>query len=127
MAITLDTITLPKDLVINNEFSDTNISADIIYSLGGKPMIFERELGGKIITLVGTRQTGWIDRSTLKQLQQLSNAIRTTYTLIFESDIYNVRFRHEARPVIQSSPIIPRPNHSDNDLYSNLVIKLMEV
>lgn len=126
MTIQIDTVTLP-DLVIDGEFEFTGVRAEVAHSLGGTPIVWEDSIQGKPLDLVGTRDEGWIDRTTLLALQALAGVAGATYTLTYESDTYNVRFRHEDVPAIEAFPIIPRPNPDGTDWYSNVRIKLMEV
>jgi hypothetical protein len=126
MAISIDAVSLP-DLVIEGEFDFTGVRAEVALSLGGTPIVWEDSVQGKPIDLVGGNDTGWIDRSTLVSLLALAAVAGATYTLTYESDTYNVRFRHEEAPAIEATPIIPRPNPDGTDWYNNVRIKLMEV
>jgi hypothetical protein len=126
MSITLAGISLP-DLVIEDEYAQAGVRSVVEFSLGGRPIIWEDLRYGKTIDLVGTGDTGWIDRSTLEQLQSIANIPLQEFTLDYEGELKSVRFRQEDPPVISATPILPRPNHVDGDWYANVRIKLMEV
>ena len=126
MAITLEEIELP-DLVWDNEFSRVPVVAEVDMSLGGTPIIWEQAIEGLPIDLVGGLDTAWILRSVLSSLRTLARVPEALYTLSYEGSNYVVRFRHEDSPVIEASPVVPRPNHEDEDWYNNVRIKLMEV
>jgi len=126
MSITLGGISLP-DLTKDGEFSQQQVRAVVEFSLGGTPNIWEDLKYGKSIDLIGTSDTGWIDRQTLLDLQALVGVPLVSYSLDYEGELKTVRFRHEDQPVIEADPIIPRPNHVTTDYYNNVRIKLMEV
>lgn len=126
MAITLGGITCP-DLLIDDEFSQTGVDGEVVMSLGGKPLIFEREISGKIIDLVGTVNQAWMARSILSSIFTLASLPHVSYQLSYEGAITTVRFRSENPPVIEATPLIPRPNQAVTDWYYNIKIKLMEM
>jgi len=126
MAITLGAVALP-DLIIDNEFGLSGIQAVVKFSLGGTPLIFEQERGGKPLDLVGTADSGWITKATLLSLRAMASVPRATYLLSYENTNYTVRFRNESQPVIEAEPVLPRPNQEVDDWYANVRIKLMDV
>jgi hypothetical protein len=127
MAITLGTVTLPDDLRFINRYTWTGLQAEVKYSIGGVPLIWEGNLYGRPITLVGDLNTSWIDYETLSNLQSLASVQYAQYTLVFGDEIYNVRFRHEDSPVIEATPVAEYPEYANNDKFAELIIKLMEV
>lgn len=124
MAITLDGISLP-DLVIESEFAETKVRSVVEESLGGKPIVWETSRTLRILDLVGGSDFGWIERSVLALMRAKADIAGATYILVYESDTYTVRFRNEDSPTIEADPIIPRPNHADEDYYNNVRLKLM--
>lgn len=126
MAITLGGVLLP-DLVINDEISWSGIRCEISRTLDGSLLVWEQEIAGRPMTLVGRNDTAWITRRILFDVMGLAEVVGGVYVLNYEGEIYNVRFRHEDEPVISSVPVVERPNPSNNDWYSNVMIKLMEV
>ena len=124
MAITLAGIDLP-DLVRVSEYAQYGTRAVVEFSLGGKPIVWEDLKYGESFDLGGTSDTGWISRSTLEALAAIAAVPLQIYTLDYEGDIKSVRFRQEEPPVVSAQPIIPRPNHENEDWYNNVLIKLM--
>ncbi len=123
MAITLGGVTLP-DLTIDDEFAWTGVEAAVDRSVGGAPIVWEREISGRPVDLVGGDDTGWITRATLSALKALAAVPRATYTLSYEGTDYTVRFRNE-EIAIEATPVIPRPNHGTGDYYRNVRIRFM--
>ena len=123
MAITLGGVSLP-DLSIEQEYGWTGVEAAVDRTVGGSPVVWEREITGRTLDLVGGDDMGWITRSTLESLKSLAAVVRGTYTLSFEGTDYTVRFRHE-EGAIEAAPVIPRPNQASGDYYRNVRIRLM--
>lgn len=126
MAITLGGVALP-DLIIEKETSWSGIRSVVELALDGTPVIWEGEVAGKPIDLVGRSDTAWIARQVLFQIVDLAKVLNAEYVLDYEGEIINVRFRHEEGNVISAMPVVERPNPSNNDWYSDVYIKLMEV
>jgi len=124
MAVTLESVVLP-DLIIENEFAWTGVSAEVARTLAQNLIIWEEEKTGKPLDLVGDYLHGWITRETLNEILELSKVTGASYELQYETDLYVVRFRHEDPPVIEASPLIPRPNQGGTDYYSNVRLKFM--
>jgi hypothetical protein len=126
MAITLEGIVLP-DLTIENETSWTGVQCIVDRALSGDPIVWEQEMEGKPIDLIGRSNTAWITRGTLLEIRDLAKVSSAVYVLDYEGIITNVRFRHEEGDVVSALPLVERPNPSDDDWYSDVRIKLMEV
>ena len=126
MAIRIGSVVL-TELVIENEFGWAGIDVRSNKSLDGTPIVWEQSATGQPMDLVGDTDTAWLSRSTLSSLQALAAVPNATYTLIYQSRSYNVRFRHEDAPVISAEAIIPRPNHGNTDWYNRVRIRLMIV
>lgn len=126
MAIILGGITLP-DLIIDNEMSWSGIQGEVGRSLDGSLIIWEQEMAGEPINLVGRTDTAWITRTVLLQIQALAMVANTVYVLNYEGVENNVRFRQEEGNVISALPVVERPNPASDDYYSDVVIKLMYV
>lgn len=126
MAITLDGIALP-DLVIENETHWTGVQCEVDRALDGSLIVWEQEMAGKPIDLVGRSDTAWVTRKILFDIYNLAKVPNAVYVLDYEGVINNVRFRHEEGDVVAGAPVVERPNPSDNDWYSNVHIKLMGV
>ena len=125
MAITLGGVSLP-DLTIEQEFGWTGVESAVDMSVGGAPIVWEREISGQPLDLVGGEDTAWITRAILEDLLALAAVPRATYTLDYEGTEYTVRFRNEDG-AISAEPLVPRPNHEDTDYYKNVRIRLMIV
>jgi hypothetical protein len=110
-AITLDTVTLPEDLVWEDEFSWTPVEQASDYTLGGALVVeTAARLAGRPVTLAGAEDQGWITRTTLEALYALAQAPSTGLALtLADGRSLTVVFRHggpaiEARPVVRVSP-----------------------
>lgn len=126
MAISLEEIPLPD--LVKSSIGNAPVRAVAATALDGTPIIWEQSTdGGDIIDLVGGDTSGWITKSTLDSLIALASIARAVYTLNYEGNTYNVRFRHEDHPAIEADPVIGRPNPDGSDNYNNVLIKLMEV
>lgn len=126
MAITLDGIALP-DLVIADETAWTGVQCEIDRALDGRPIVWEKEMSGRLIDLVGRTDTAWITRQTLLKIRDLAVIVNAEYVLDYEGVVTSVRFRHEEENVMSAIPVVERPNSADSDWYSDVHIKLMEV
>ena len=125
MSITLDGINLP-DLVKEADLSWTGLEAVVETSLAGAPIVWERTIGGKPVNLVGGPDSAWITRATLISLRDRAGVARATYTLNYEGELTDVRFRSEDPPAIEATPVKPSPETETGDFYNNVRIKLME-
>lgn len=126
MSVILDTIVLP-DLVIANEVGWTGVYCETERALDGSLLIWENTVSGEPIDLIGGSDIAWIDRDVLMNVKELAEVSNAVYTLEYEGDIKQVRFRHEDGNVISATPLVGRPNREDSDRYANVIIKLMEV
>ena len=108
MAITLDTIVLPNDLIWVNEFEPWNVSIHTEWSLAGALLLQDgKKLKGRPITLQGGANAAWCDRSTLEAIKALYEQ-RKVMTLVYGSQTFQVRFAEKAW---DAQPIIP---YADN-------------
>jgi hypothetical protein len=127
MAIQLDTIVLPDTLNLQEAYGNPLIVSAVDLTIGGTPIIHEQQILGRPLTLVGEENRGWIDFSILQSLVAIASVVNAQYTLLFEGQSFNVRFRHEDSPVIVAEPIVARPNHIATDQFNNVTINLMEL
>lgn len=123
MAIALGGVSLP-DLVMDQEYAWTGVESAVDLTIGGAPIVWEREISGQPLDLVGGDDTGWITRTTLESLKSIASVPRATYTLSYEGTDYTIRFRHEDG-AIEATPVISRPNQASADYYRNVRIRLM--
>lgn len=125
MALTLDAITLPDDLIWSDEFDFVPMQQQESYTLTGA-LIVETGLkqAGRPITLSGV-DSGWITRQTLKSLYaKLSSAAVMVLTLQ-DARTFNVIWRNGQQP-IEAKPVQENINFQDGDYYT-LTIRLMQV
>jgi len=128
MAITLDAINLPDDLVWTDEFGWSNVTQDVKKSLTGALIIQEStQTKGRIITVGGTQTTGWIDRATLNLILAKANVPDTIMTLTYHGEVYTVMFSRSGNTSpVDAKQIFDLSDRSDTHLYS-VVLKFIEV
>jgi hypothetical protein len=127
MAITLGGVSLP-DAIILEPFEHPGIHASAEDTIGGGKIIQEfSRLDFRNIDLYGEEDIAWITHLTLESLRTIAMVASATYTLVYETNSWLVRFRHEDSPVVYAEPIIPKVIPLNTDYYNNLWIKLMKV
>ncbi len=124
--IQLDSLILP-DLIWIDKYQNTGIDSRIDKTLTGRLIVWEQSSQGKLITLSGSSDTGWIEKEDLETLLVMAKVPNAIYELSYENVLYSVRFRHEEAPTIEAQPVVGRPNQGNYDYFNNLTIKLMEV
>lgn len=125
--ISIESINLPG-LVLADDVAHTAVRSDVAKTLAGGLVIWETtEPSGRVITLAGGDDYGWLERSTLQSLQALASVPGATYSLTTPSETITVRFRNENPPAVEATPIVERPNPAAGDWYNKISIKLMEV
>ena len=116
--ITLGGITLSNDMYLEPAHGWTGVAASVERSLGGNLIIWESALGGgESLDLICTENMGWITYTTLIQIKAMASVVGATYTLVYRTETFTVRFRNEDAPTLEMSPIIPRKELTD-DSYS---------
>jgi len=113
-------------LVWNDEFNNSEIDAIKRLTLAQNYNIQEFNVCEKPITLEATENQGWLTRKQVEILYEKASVPNKTYPLIYNGKCYLVRFRWEDPPVIDVTPILPRPNMADDDYYYG-TIKLMQI
>ena len=113
-------------LVWNDEFNNSEIDAIKRLTLAQNYSIQEFNVCEKPITLEATENQGWLTRKQVEMLYEKASVPNKTYPLIYNGKHYLVRFRWEDPPVIDVTPILPRPNMADDDYYYG-TIKLMQI
>lgn len=125
MTISLDTLTLPDELIWIDEFNWNPIRVEEKYSLSGIRNLSESLLptdSGRPITL--TSDNSWIDRQDLITLHNWSRLKNHTMVLTLHDDsTYNVRFKHNEAPVIEYENLLSTA-YVDEDTIYKLTIKL---
>ena len=127
MAMTLGGIALP-DLIIEDRLSHPGVRSSVTPTLAGGIIIQEfSQIDNRYVDLVGGDDYGWIQYSILQNIRSIAMLANTAYTLVYETETYTVRFRHEEPPVVYAEPIIPQVEPSSGDWWNNVTIKLMKV
>jgi hypothetical protein len=80
----------------------------------------------KSIDIYGENNTGWVSYATYKEILNLALDALATHVLVYNDYTSVVRFRYEDAPVVSYTPLIPRPNITDED-YVYMTIKLKEI
>jgi len=128
MSITLDAITLPEDLVWRDEYDWSNVTQNVKRSLTGSLIIQEvSQTKGRSITLEGSQDSGWTDKTTLDALMAKANVVDTVMTLTFHGTAYNVMFSRSGNgSPVSAKQIYDLSNPGAEDNYS-VAIKFIEV
>jgi len=128
MTITLDTLTLPDELLWIDEFDWSDVKSNNLYTLQGRLVVEESLIlasKGRPITLSSTN--AWLDRSDLKILFGWAQEIDKTMTLtMHDEEVFSVGFRHWDEPVLGIQNITQTPFRTDDVLYT-LSLKLAVV
>jgi hypothetical protein len=125
MAISLDAITLPSDLIWIDEYSHTPVRQSIATAVDGSLIVeAAAQVKGRPITLQGGDNAAWIDRATLEQLRAKQYQPGLVMTLIHNSSSYSVLFIHPGG--IEARPVIDYSNPGNEDWYT-LTLKLIEI
>lgn len=102
--ITLDSITLPEDLIWSDEFGWTAVRQSTTYSLTGALIVEEASRqAGRPITLID----GWAKRELVEQLYGLIQQPSHTHTLTINGTDYSVIFRHDDEGAMAAVPVQP--------------------
>lgn len=124
--IILNGIELPSELQWNEKEGYTGIEGSTEMTLDGTLVIWEDDIGNQTIDLVSTKNTAWLTYAQVRALKELAKIKGAVYTLEYNNEVLNVRFRSEDNPVLEVAPLIPRSNTADSDYFYG-TIKLMEV
>jgi len=120
-------IDLPKDTRLEIEFEfDAGIEAIQEKSADGGLMEWKRRRQYRRNALIGGPNTAFIDRSTLAELVALAASVPGILLLSYIGDTIAFEFDYADGSPVSASPLVPRPNAADTDLYRNLKIKIIE-
>ena len=128
MSITLDTVTLPSDLLWEDETDWTPVAQSTEYTLAGALAIETGVMqAGRPITLVGGEDRAWASRTTVLALMALAAVPGETMTLTLnDARTFTVAFRHGDGQPVEARPIVPYNTPAAGDYYA-LTLRLMEV
>jgi len=124
--IKLGDLELPDNIIWENRYLYPKVVADVERTIDGDEVVFSQAVGSRPIDLVAYEDMGWLTQEQVDALLEMASVPGAVYLFVYEDFVSQVRFRHEDPPVIDVSPIIPRPNPSIGDYYYG-TIKLMEV
>jgi len=124
MSLTLDAITLPSDLLWNDEYAYTPVKQTISTAVDGSLIVeAAAALAGRPITLAGGDDTAWCSRATLEALRLKQAQPGLVMTLNVFSVPHSVLF---VQPGITAKPIVDFSNPDSGDWYA-VTLKFIEV
>jgi hypothetical protein len=127
MTISLNGITLPKDLEWQDEFDWNPVRQASDRSLTGKLMIDEAgKVGGRPITLYGGPNACWVPRSTITALFALTATPGLQMTLSYHGTDYTVMWNRANGVPIEARPVQRIMNPGPAHKY-HFTLRLMEV
>jgi hypothetical protein len=125
MAITLDDITLPDDLIWIDEYAHTPVRQTVSTAVDGSLIVeAAAQAKGRPITLAGGADYGWIERSILELLRAKQYQPGLTLTLTLRGTAYSVLFVQPGG--IEAAPVIDYNTPDDSDWYT-VTLKFIEV
>ena len=126
--ITLDDITLPKDLEWTDEFGWDKVSQSLGYSATGALFIQESaKQYGRMITLSGKQDMGWIDRATVMALEAKKIQPGLVMTLTLTDDrVFYVMFR-QSEMAVDVASVLGYGELTTGALFKVNALRLMEV
>lgn len=121
-------VTLPDDLEWIDEFEYEAVSQDVQPLIGGGQIVQESVLlSGRPLTLVGGDEV-WAAKSEILKVQALRMIADVSMTLTLpDSREFNVMFRRTDPPAFNARPVHRQTVTTDDTMFSNLTLKLMEV
>jgi hypothetical protein len=125
MSVLIDSIDITG--LVNSDLFPTGLDTVSEVSSEGSLIVYEKQISYSQIDLVGGSDWGWLSLSVLQSLQNLAKISGAIYTLNYEGDLIDVRFRTEDPPVISADKLINRSNQDGTDWYNNITIKLIGV
>jgi len=126
--ITLDTVTLPYELIWVDEYSWTSIVSESERTLQGVNIVESNQFAGQSgrpITLKSDQ--AWITKSDLTTIHTWAKTLNKEMTLtMHDSTSYTVRFDHDSGEPIEVEPVKQIAELADTDEYI-LTLKLLVV
>lgn len=124
MAITLDALTLPSDLLWSDEYSYSPVKQTISQAIDGSLIVeAAAALAGRPITLEGGQDYAWVPRSLLEDLRAKQNTAGLQMTLTHNGVAHTVIFD---QPGIQARPIELKGDPTGTTWYS-VTLKFIKV
>jgi hypothetical protein len=138
MAITLTdgatTITLPADLIWEDEHDWHPVEQAVDYTLTGAILVHTaQKQAGRPITLLGEEDHSWVRRSTVEALKAYADVVPDpltgdgVYQLTMRGVTRDVVFRHHDGEPMRSSIILYKGKEPEPTDYYQIQLKFMEV
>jgi hypothetical protein len=125
MAISLDAIALPDDLIWADEYGYSPVKQTVSTAVDGTLIVeAAAQAKGRPITLQGSDDAAWIDRATLELLRAKQYQPGLVMELIHNGTSYDVLFVQPGG--IEAKPIIDYNVPAGEDWYS-ITLKFIEV
>lgn len=116
--ITLDTLSLPADLIWHDEYSFRSVLQSVRRTLDGGVVVFHSPAAaGQEITLQSTEQSGWVRKSVVDALRALADIPGQVMTLTLRGRAYTVVFRHHDANPLDAAPIFHSANPHADDFF----------
>ena len=128
MSITLGTLTLPDDLVWEDEFNWSAVKRSSSISLTGALVIQENtQQKGRPITLTGQADSAWMTKEKLNQLRDMVEVPKEKYSLtLHDNQTFTVMFARDQGNPVQAKQVVGYSDPEPTDYYT-LTLKLIEV
>ncbi|MCK9172758.1 MAG: hypothetical protein RBR03_09115 [Desulfuromonas thiophila] len=125
MSIVLDSLTLPDDLLWIDEYKWSGVAQQVdILADGAVVVQADAQQTGRLITLQGGDDFGWLDRTTLEALRLLAAAPGAQYSLtLHDGTPRNVVFTGDR---LTAAPVVDYSAPAASDVYS-VTLYLMEL
>lgn len=127
--ILLDGVELNPNLTWSERFISQGITQVARFTLGGRLVVNASPLlGGTLITLVASEDSGWLSKPQFEFLRGLSTQPGRVMSLSFHGDFTNkqVIFRHHENPALDIRPLTPKWEPEAGDYFIG-TIKLMSI
>lgn len=125
--ITLDGISLPKDMLWTDEWGASKVAQTVRRTLDGGLVVFYGERrAGLPITLQSQPDAGWLTRAQVEAIALRAESPGGIYSLTLRGETRQVMFRHQDEPAFDAEPLIPLADPQPGDFYI-ATIKLMTV
>jgi hypothetical protein len=122
---TLDSISLPEDMIWLDQSSWTPVAQGTEYSLAGSLLIEQsKKLAGRPITLGG--DNAWTTWKVAESIIALSYETEKEMTLVLNDRTFTVMFRHEDGDVVDITRIYDREPEDDDEVIVKLRLMVIE-